>query len=366
LWIIVVWIVFEAVLLLIVPGPSEGGPITPKGNCPQYKLNGVACFLITHVLLYISILRLQLFSVESLFSEIGSIVATSLIGTFFVCWLLYWKGRYFPTNNDFEITGNVIYDFYSGVELHPEIFGISLKQLINCRVAMMGWSVLISIYLLQQLESYHQISNSMLLSVFLQQLYILKFFIWEKGYFASIDIHHDHFGFYICWGVMVFLPSLYPSVPYYLVHHPIDISPGWFSFILIFGLLSLLANYDSDRQRQKVRETNGKALIWGKKPKLLKVTYSTTEGKQHETVLLCSGWWGVARHIHYVFELSLTLAWTLPAQFEHFFPYIYFFYLTALLIHRIGRDEVRCSKKYGHFWAEYCSMVPYRMIPLIF
>ena len=39
----------------------------------------------------------------------------------------------------------------------------------------------------------------------LQLVYITKFFIWETGYFCTIDIMHDRAGYYICWGCLAWL-----------------------------------------------------------------------------------------------------------------------------------------------------------------
>ena len=46
----------------------------------------------------------------------------------------------------------------------------------------------------------------------IQVAYILKFFYWESGYFGSLDIMHDRFGYYICWGVLCWIPGVYTLV----------------------------------------------------------------------------------------------------------------------------------------------------------
>ena len=65
-------------------------------------------------------------------------------------------------------------------------------------------------------------------------------------------------------------------------------------------------------------------------------------------------------------ELSLTLAWTLPAGFGHLLPYFYFVFLTILLVDRSGRDDRRCRAKYGADWDLYCKRVPYKILPYIY
>jgi len=84
-------------------------------------------------------------------------------------------------------------------------------------------------------------------SVALQLIYITKFYIWETGYFCSMDIQHDRAGYYLCWGCMVFLPCIYTSHTYYLVKHPIDLNPFFAGLLFVLGVYSIWANYDADR-----------------------------------------------------------------------------------------------------------------------
>jgi 7-dehydrocholesterol reductase len=230
---------------------------------------------------------------------------------------------------------------------------------------MMGWSVIILSFAAKQYQNEGHLSNSMLVSLVLQTAYILKFFYWESGYFGSLDIMHDRFGFYICWGVLAWLPCVYTLATLYLVGHPNDLHPVYAWFLLVLGLLAIWANYDADAQRQRVRQTGGKTTVWGKKPDVITAEYRTADGTTHKNLLLASGWWKLSRHFHYISEITLAAAWTLPALFEHLLPYFYLIFLTILLVDRSGRDELRCRTKYGPYWAEYCERVKYRLIPFI-
>lgn len=89
-------------------------------------------------------------------------------------------------------------------------------------------------------------------------------------------------------------------------------------------------------------------------------------GEEKTSLLLLSGWWGVARHFHYVPEIMASVFWTLPAMFEHAAPWSYSMFLTALLVDRITRDDTRCRSKYGKYWDKYCERVQYKMIPFVF
>ncbi len=85
------------------------------------------------------------------------------------------------------------------------------------------------------------------------QAYVFKFFVWETGYWSSMDITHDRAGFYICWGCLVWVPSVYTSPAMYLVRRAHHLPPVVAAAVLLAGLACIWVNYDSDRQRQEFR-----------------------------------------------------------------------------------------------------------------
>lgn len=366
--IVLIFAVFEALLLQWLPGKNYEGPITPTGNRPRYKLNGIAAWFITHVLFLSCTFGLHLFKAGIVWDHFGEILATLVLFAMLFCLFLYFKGRYWPTSEDRSLSGNFIWDYYWGVELHPTLLGINLKQLTNCRFSMMGWSVIVCSFAAKQVEldPGGHLSNSMLVCVALMVLYLFRFFWWESGYFTSLDIMHDRFGYYICWGVVAWVPAVYTLTAQYLVLRPSDLAWPLAAAIFVLGAGAIYMNYAADAQRQRVRATDGASSVWGRPPELIRASYVTADGRQHENLLLTSGWWGLARHFHYVPEITLALAWSLPAGFNHFLPYFYVVYLTILLVDRASRDDRRCHKKYGAAWEEYCRRVPWKIIPGVY
>jgi 7-dehydrocholesterol reductase len=144
----------QALLLAALPGDTFHAIPTPMGNRPAYKLNGVLAFALTHGALlaahYAGLIRYG-----AVYDHFGPMLA--FLGKFamFFTALLYVKGIYYPTNSDSGTTGHgFVWDLWHGTELHPELFGISLKQFVNCRFAMMGWSVAVVAFALKQHELY--------------------------------------------------------------------------------------------------------------------------------------------------------------------------------------------------------------------
>ena len=358
---------WAVIAMKFLPGKQVEGPVTPKGNIPVYTDNGFTYYLLTLLLLFVieAILQPLGMSVSIIYDKYGDIVATLNILSFLFCGVLYIKGLASPSSSDSGSSGNIIFDYYWGMELYPRIFGIDIKMFTNCRFGMMGWALLATIFCIKNYQLYGFVDSN-IVSTTLQLVYITKFFWWEAGYLRTIDIMLDRAGFYICWGCLVFVPGFYTVVSMYMVNHPVHLGTIKAVGIFLIGLLCIAINYLADMQKQAVRSTNGSCSVWGKKPELIRATYTLESGEKKESILLVSGWWGLSRHFHYIPEILLAVSWSVPALFSNFMPYAYVTHLVILLTHRSYRDDRKCSKKYGSFWDEYRQKVPSRIIPYIF
>ena len=91
-------------------------------------------------------------------------------------------------------------------------------------------------------------------------------------------------------------------------------------------------------------------MVWGKPAEYITAGYVNARGEKASSLLLCTGWWGVSRHFHYLPEIMGAFFWTVPALFESPTPYFYVVFLILLLGDRAFRDDVRCRGKYGKHW----------------
>lgn len=144
---------------------------------------------------------------------------------------------------------------------------------------------------------------------------------------------------------------------------------------MAIGLMAVAANYAADAERKLVRETNAECNVWGKKPTIIRAKYNTSDGVEHSSILLVSGFWAIARHSHYLFELTAAFAWCVPASIvwmsirpvgASIVPLSYFIFLVILLTDRSIRDDKRCFQKYGQYWEQYRASVPYKIMPGVF
>ena len=134
--------------------------------------------------------------------------------------------------------------------------------------------------------------------------------------------------------------------------------PALSAFAVVFLLALNFAGYvvfrTANLQKHRFR-SDPRRPIWGRTPSYIRT--------QRGTLLLTSGWWGLARHVNYLGDLMMAAAWCLACGFAHLVPYFYFLYFRPLLLDRERRDHASCQKKYGADWDEYCRRVPWRIVP---
>ena len=100
---------------------------------------------------------------------------------------------------------------------------------------------------------------------------------------------HDHYGYYLGWGSVAFLPTIYTLQVQYLGRYPVDLTFNQTIGVLSLGLGGYALFRSANHQKDVVRSTNGQCTIWGAKPRYIRCRYRTDDGRTHESLLLCSG-----------------------------------------------------------------------------
>ncbi|KAJ7795017.1 7-dehydrocholesterol reductase [Mycena olivaceomarginata] len=338
-----IWVVFQATLFVALPGTPRYGDTTPAGNRLLYKINGL--------LVYILGTLCSLWDADIVAKQwTGLMVAASSYGTVLAV-VVYVKAHVSPSHpSDRKFSGSLFHDFFAGIELNPRFGNLDLKLFNIGRVGMTAWTIY---------QKFGYVSNGMIVVNILQNLYIMDFFYQEGWYVRTIDIAHDHFGFYLAWGGAAWIPSMYTLQAQYLAHYPVNLTRTEALIIVLVGIFGYWMFRASNEQRTVARHTAGNCVIWGKKEVVITAHYTTSDGKLHTSLLLCSGFWGIARHFNYIADLVLSFAMNV-------LPYVYFVQMVVLLVHRSIRDEHKCSKKYGKDWELYKGRVPYALIPGVY
>jgi len=156
------------------------------------------------------------------------------------------------------------------------------------------------------------------------------------------------------------------QIQYLLAVDPIDWTITQALAIMALNLTGIAIFRFANNQKRYFREANGNYYIMGKKATYLRTKYKLADGTVQESLLLTSGFWGIARHFNYVGDLTMSLSWGLACGIANILPYFYLFYMTLLLLHRIHRDEKRLEAKYVTDWKKFCELVPYKIFPGIY
>mmetsp|Transcript_43473 Transcript_43473/g.76269 ORF Transcript_43473/g.76269 Transcript_43473/m.76269 type:complete len:546 (+) Transcript_43473:79-1716(+) len=396
---------FMAVALVLerlLPGKIDFGPETATGHVPKYVDNGVAHCFVYSLLFFVGsnlgpcgeveeqLLPLPA-AVGNFIDQTGvcdvyhpysfgvlydlfpsSLSFLNIFGIFF-CVFLTFKGIYFPSTHDNGSSGSWVKDYLWGTELYPRVFGLDLKRFINCRFSMTFWQLAGFSFCYRSYALHGNVMDwGLFFSALSQYLYLVKFFFWEMGYMRSIDIIVDRAGYEIQWGCLVWVPAVYTFHSRFLVQNPSGLSFPMALAIFFLSMAGVLLNYAADRERDVFRASKGKCLVWGSKPRYITAKYTIVDetGKATEktSLLLASGFWGMARHFQYFFELTAAYSWCFLANpvENGILVMFYALFLTLLLVDRAKRDTEKCRLKYGKYYEEYCDLVPYKIVPGIY
>jgi delta14-sterol reductase len=193
--------------------------------------------------------------------------------------------------------------------------------------------------------------------------YILDYFVFERVQLFTFDIIEERVGLKLIFGCLALYPLLYPIGLWGTAGLPspdIDpaLNPLWLGGSAAVFLLGWVITRGANMQKYTFKRFPERAFLGFIKP------VTMTNG---ERTILCSGYWGAARHVNYTGEILEALGMALAlGHFTNAWAWIYFVYLTIFFIVRDRIDDGRCALKYGDLWAQYRAKTPYRLVPGIY
>ena len=349
-----VWLLLQVVLQVSAPGKIHEGVPLADGTRLKYKMNGWFSFWFTMAVALI-VVSAGWVPATILHDQFGPLLTTVNIFAFAFSIFLYLYGK--RSKRPAGPPGNVLYDYFVGTALNPRVGTFDLKLFFEARPGLILWVLINLSFAAKQYELHGTITTPMILVNAFQFLYIADYYYHEEAILTTWDIKHENFGWMLCWGDLVWVPFMYTLQAHYLINHIHELSFPVTAGIVALNILGYVIFRGANIQKHKFRK-NPETLVWGKPAEYI----ATSRG----TLLLTSGWWGVARHSNYLGDLIMGVAWCLPTGFEHPLPYFYIAYFTILLVHREWRDNAMCREKYGQDWDAYCRKVRWRILPGIY
>lgn len=345
------WMLLQVLLQVLMPGKWVEGMPLADGSRLRYRMNGWLSWWLTWVIL-VGTVALGLVPATLFYDHYGPLLATVTLFTYAYSVWLYLHGKRHGENE--RTHGNVIHDFFMGSSLNPRTGFFDHKLFCEARPGLILWVAANFSLAARQYQLHGTVTTPMILVCLFHFWYIADYHRHEEAILTTWDIKHENFGFMLCFGDLVWVPFTYTYQAYYLIDHPHGL-PWWGTA----GIVALnLAGFSIFRwaniQKHRFRQDPTRP-VWGRPPEHIR----TRRG----TLLLVSGWWGRARHINYLGDLMMGLAWCLPCLFDHLVPYFYIIYFTILLVLRERRDNRMCQVKYGADWDEYTRRVRWRILP---
>lgn len=172
----------------------------------------------------------------------------------------------------------------------------------------------------------------------------------------TYDLFAERMGFKLIWGCLCFYPFFYEIGLWSLLEadDAHDISAPHAGLAALCFAVGWACSRGANNQKYLFKIAPSKPFLGFIPPRCVP-----------HTRLLCSGWWGVSRHINYLGEILMAIGLALPGGWS-VLPWLYPLYYVALLFPREREDSRVCQRKYGSAWTEYCKAVPFRIIPYIY
>jgi protein-S-isoprenylcysteine O-methyltransferase Ste14 len=189
--------------------------------------------------------------------------------------------------------------------------------------------------------------------------FVTEYLVFERVHLYTYDLFAERVGFKLGWGCLTFYPYFYAVGLWFAAELP---SPGTPTWLLVLSAVVFFTGWTLTRganmQKFHFKLDRSHVFLGILQPQVVK------DGTQ---ALLCSGFWGVARHVNYLGEILQAIGLTLALGRPELWPaWLYPAYYVAMLLPRERDDEKRCARKYGALWAAYTRRVPRRIIPFLY
>ncbi len=354
---LVIFAVFFVAQVVLPARRVPGYVINPETGKPSnYRLNGLLVFIIAIIVWAIEPLGLprDWFYRSAIYAVAGGTVFAALIAL--VAMLSQPQG---------EIK-NPFHAFWTGRSLEHSLFNerFDLKMYLY----VVGGTMLVLNAMSGAAWHYERFGDNFNPGVFLYTafftLYILDYFIFERVQLYTYDLIHEKLGFKLIWGGLIIYGWLYILPLWGMAVYPNpEFSTAWTYVWLVGTGLLLVFGWSISRggnlQKYWFKRWPDRKFLGIIEPQYIQAG---------DRKILCSGFWGAARHFNYMGEGFACFAIGLSfGHFTNLWAWTYFIFIVSLFTWRQWDDEAHCAEKYGEEkWAEYKARVKYRICPWVY
>lgn len=349
------WLIAAGVLVLqaLLPARRVVGYARdePSGEPLRYRLNGVAVFCTT-ILAWLAAGHLGVMPWDWL-------------------WTHRWSGLVGGCTLGIVATGIAVFSappggrsvtaaFFFGRRANPRLINgrVDAKMFLYVFGATLLELNLLS-FLAHHWAGFPAPSPGVLLYVALFTWFVADYLVFERVHLYTYDLVAERVGFKLIWGCVAFYPYCYAVGLWAVADRPDPQAPAWlYALATVCFFAGWTLARGSNMQKYTFKLDPERVFLGVLAPR------SITDGARH---VLCSGFWGVSRHVNYLGELLMAIGLTLAlGRPELIWPWLYPLYYLLLLVPRERDDDRRCAGKYGALWEAYRERVPWRIVPGVY
>lgn len=358
---------------ITLPGVEMMGlPVLHEGGKRyKYLCNALTTWYVTLVTTFL-LHYYDIFRITEIVDHLGPLTIVAMLSADAIAVAVYLSGFVCGTASP-DRSGNVLYDFFMGSVLNPRIGSFDIKMFAEIRISWIMLFLISTSAAVKQYEAYGHITYSMGFILLAHLLYVNAIMKGEDCVITSFDIHTERFGWMLIFWNFCGVAFVYTVQSMFIFRHtPEEIDFHWSYYAALTVVLVTAyyifdtANSQKNRFRMVLNGTNVDRPY-----ALPQFSYGTLRNPEYlvtkiGTPLLVDGWYKYARKLHYTVDLVMALTWGMSCGFDNFIPYFYVCFFTAVLVHRVSRDEIRMRNKYGEDFERYAAKVPYRFIPGVY
>ncbi|MFW6355128.1 MAG: DUF1295 domain-containing protein [Spirochaetota bacterium] len=348
------WILYALILglHLAIPARTVPGYVTdPTTGTPYtYRLNGFFVLLVA-VVGWALLGRSGVVPYDWLYrNRWASLAGASTLGV--VASVLIVAGA--P-----RVRRNALADFFLGRRFAPQFFGgrVDAKMFLYLAGATMLALNILS-FAAHNITVYGP-SLPILLYSGLFFWFLVDYLVFEHVHLYTYDLVAERVGFKLVFGCLTFYAYFYPVGLWAVAHRaPAAMGGVAATLVVIVFLAGWILARGANMQKYVFKRDPDRTFLGVIEPQAI------SDGERR---VLCSGFWGLSRHINYLGEVLMATGLTLALGYPGVLvAWLYPLYYVLLLATRQTDDDRRCREKYGPLWQEYEDRVPWKIVPGVY